>query len=60
MLATLDFIRTNAALISLGLLIYCAWRMRQIERRTEAIKFMLFRDYDYEMAGHGVPTISKN
>ena len=44
-----EFIRANAALLSLCCLVYCVWRIRQIEKRTAAIRFMLFRDYDGEI-----------
>jgi hypothetical protein len=59
MVDLLDFIRANAALISLALLCYCVWRLRQIEKRTEAIRFILFRDYEHDLANLGQYPLSK-
>jgi hypothetical protein len=59
MTVAIDFLRTNAALISVALLCYCAWRIRQIDKRTAAIRFLLFRDYEEEFSHHDQRTASK-
>jgi hypothetical protein len=53
MLATLDFIRANAGIVSLVLLLYCLWKQRRIEKRTEAIRYLLFRDFEEDLANRG-------
>lgn len=54
MLAIIDFMQTVAAFVSLALLLYCAWRLRRIEQSTEAIRYILFRDYEQDITDRGM------
>lgn len=60
MLAILDFVRTNAVFVVLALLFYCAWRLKRIESKTEAIRFLLFRDFEQDISDRGMYPISKS
>jgi hypothetical protein len=51
--AMIDVLQTIATFVSLALLLYCASRLRRIERSTEAIRYILFRDYDQDRADRG-------
>lgn len=54
MQAMIDFFQTTAAFVSLALLLYCASRLRRIERNSEAIRYLLFRDYEQDLDNRGV------
>jgi hypothetical protein len=59
MAALVDFFRANAAFMSLALLCYCLWRIRQIDNRTAAIHSLLFRDYEEQFSHRNPPAPSK-
>ena len=48
-----------AVCIIIALLIYCALLLREIDSNTKAIRFLLFRDYDQDLANRGVYPLSK-
>ena len=50
---------TGAVCIVIAILIYCAHLLRQIDANTKAIRFLLFRDYDQDLANRGVYPLSR-
>lgn len=54
MCEAMDLFSKAAWLISLILFCYCAWRLRQIERRIAAISHLLFRDYEEDHSSRGM------
>lgn len=60
MVGIFEFVQANGVFISLPLLLYCAWRLRSIESKTEAIRYMLFRDYEEDLSNRGMYPISKS
>lgn len=50
----IDLFSKAAALISFMLFCYCAWRLRQIDRRIAAISRLLSRDYEEDLSSRGM------
>jgi hypothetical protein len=60
-LAAIDVFQTIAFFVGIVLLFYCAWRLRRIDKSTEAIRFMLFRDYDQRFGqSRSVPDLKRD
>jgi hypothetical protein len=54
MLGFTEFVLICAALAGLGLLLYCASVLRRIDRATQSIRFLLFRDYEEDLSDRGM------
>ena len=49
----------SAVCIIVAILVYCAHFLRRIDSNTKAIRFLLFRDYDQDLANRGVYPLSR-